>query len=59
MRKRTLRYLARLRLRLEAERLAMRCLHMGNHPGWRIAMRAAGSRFPRKRIPPRPPRASV
>lgn len=51
MKPKTERSLAKLSSRLEAEYLAMRALHFGNLPAWRVAMRAAGMRFPRRKNP--------
>jgi hypothetical protein len=51
MKPETRRYLKKLALRLEGEYLAMRALHYGNLPAWRVAMRSAGSKFPRKKNP--------
>lgn len=51
MKPKTERYLAKLSARLEAEYLAMRALHFGNLPAWKVAMRAGGMRFPRKKNP--------
>jgi hypothetical protein len=51
MKPKTERYLAKLSARLEGEYLAVRALHFGNLPAWKVAMRAAGSKFPRKKNP--------
>ena len=51
MKSKTERYLAKLRERLDNEYLAMRALTFGDLPAWKVAIRAAGLRFPRKKNP--------
>ena len=51
MKPKTQRYLDRLNRRLEAEYLAMRALHLGYLPAWKVAMRAAGHKPPQIKNP--------
>jgi hypothetical protein len=51
MKPKTERYLAKLSERLDNEYLAMRALHFSDLPAWKVAIRAAGMKFSRKKNP--------